>query len=139
MVDLPRQARDKHRKNSPKEREGRVPQGEVAVARGASAVGTGAVIQGRAAQPLPLVMEAAGDAPCFFQLYTTMGNDGSMDRGYVRTVLDHAKGLGFAGVFVTVDTPNTGKEENAISAPFCTNKRSFYQDRLGTNIGKTKR
>jgi hypothetical protein len=55
-------------------------------------------------------MEAAGDAPCFFQLYTTMGNDGSMDRGYVRTVLDHAKGLGFAGVFVTVDTPNTGKD-----------------------------
>ena len=29
------------------------------MARGVSAVGTGAVIQGRAAQPLPLVMEAA--------------------------------------------------------------------------------
>lgn len=44
-------------------------EGEVAVAQAVAAAGTGAVIQGRAAQPLPLVMAAARDAPCFFQLH----------------------------------------------------------------------
>ena len=45
------------------------PDGEVAVAAAVAAVGGAAVIQGRAARPLPLVLQAARSAPCFFQLY----------------------------------------------------------------------
>ena len=57
------------------------PEGEIAVARGVKVVGGAAVIQGRASQPLPEVMEAADGAPCFFQLYTAMDADGkTMDK-----------------------------------------------------------
>jgi predicted heme/steroid binding protein len=94
------------------------PSGEIAVARGVSQVGGGAVIQGRASQPLPLIIEAAAGAPCFFQLYTAMDVDGAtMDRTYVRKVLEHAASLGFLGVFVTVDTPNTGNREKTFGSP----------------------
>jgi isopentenyl diphosphate isomerase/L-lactate dehydrogenase-like FMN-dependent dehydrogenase len=94
------------------------PEGEIAVARGVSQVGGGAIIQGRASQPLPLIIDAAAGAPCFFQLYTAMDADGStMDRTYVRKVLEHAASLGFLGVFVTVDTPNTGNREKTFGSP----------------------
>ena len=94
------------------------PDGEVAVARAAHAMSTGAVIQGRAARPLPEVISAAEGAPCFFQLYTSMSPEGPyMDRAYVKTVLDHAASLGFQGVFLTVDTPNTGNREKTFGDP----------------------
>ena len=105
------------------------PDGEIAVARGVSQVGGAAVIQGRASQPLPLIIEAAAGAPCFFQLYTAMDADGvTMDRTYVRKVLEHAASLGFLGVFVTVDTPNTGNREKTFGSPqWSVSRRAMLQ------------
>ena len=48
------------------------PDGEIAVARAARAAGTAATILGAASKPLPEIVAAAGGAPLFFQLYTTV-------------------------------------------------------------------
>lgn len=53
------------------------PDGELAVAAATAAAGTAAIILGAAAKPLPEIVTAAGGAPLFFQLYTTMKRDGT--------------------------------------------------------------
>lgn len=80
------------------------PGGEVAAARAAGKAGTGYILSTISGHKLENV-RAASKGPVFYQLYLMGG------RGAAEGAIDRARGAGFNGLVVTIDTPVSGIRE----------------------------
>lgn len=80
------------------------PEGEVAAARAAGDAGTGYILSTISGHKLENV-KAASQGPVFYQLYLMGGREAA------EGAIDRAQRAGFAGLFITVDTPVAGLRE----------------------------
>jgi (S)-2-hydroxy-acid oxidase len=116
------------------------PGGETSTARAAQRAGSLMCLSSLSTQSLERVREAAGAAPCWFQLYLFK------DRAVVLDLLRRAEAAGYQAVALTVDTPRLGRREpdvkNRFSLPapceLC-RKHYFWQltsiyRRFGTHV-----
>jgi 4-hydroxymandelate oxidase len=88
------------------------PDGELAVARGAASAGTITSLSTFTTTSPADVAEAAGDGPCWFQLYW------HPDRGIATDVLNQAREAGFSAIMLTVDLPVLGRRERDLRTGF---------------------
>ena len=88
------------------------PDGEAAMARGAAAAGTVMCLSTLSSTRPAELAAAAPDGRHWFQLYW------SVDREFVRAVLDEAVESRFAAVVLTVDLPVTGRRERDLRTAF---------------------
>jgi 4-hydroxymandelate oxidase len=88
------------------------PDGDLAVARGAAVVGALTTLSTISDRSLEDVVDAAPDAPRWFQLYA------SSDEAITRGLLDRASKAGYGAVVVTVDLPYAGNRERDARSGF---------------------
>ena len=98
--------------------------GEVALARAVHAAGGLHVLSSVASRTVEEVAERS-PGPLWFQLYV------SRDRGYVRELLDRARGAGYLALVITVDVQRAGARErdrrNGFTLPPRITARSLAQ------------
>jgi len=75
---------------------------DVAVARAAAAEGVPMIFSNQASRPMEACVEAMGDAPRWFQLYTSTSDE------LVASLLGRAEACGCEAIVVTLDTPTLG-------------------------------
>ncbi len=74
------------------------PEGELASARAAAQVGVPLIASTAAAHTIEQIAEAAGELPCWYQLYWPR------DRELARSFIDRAEKAGYRAIVVTLDT-----------------------------------
>lgn len=88
------------------------PEGEVATARGAEAAGALQCVSTISTVPLEDVMEAAPQAPKWFQLYVYS------DRAVTESLVKRAYAAGYRAIVLTVDLPVLGRRERDLRNVF---------------------
>ena len=73
--------------------------GEVETAKACARIPVPMIVSSVSSQPLEAVADAAGDAPCWFQLYP------SSNRSLTESFVTRAADAGYEAIVVTVDTP----------------------------------
>jgi 4-hydroxymandelate oxidase len=88
------------------------PEGELATARGAALAGLPYCVSSGTTTPLDSIVNAAGGAPLWFQLYL------AKDRGTSRELVAMVQDAGIRALCLTIDTPTTGARDRETRAGF---------------------